>query len=128
MDQNDNRNVFFNSSPPPEQPDGEPDQVQEPVGEPEEAMPSSGAAQVYEAPVEPAYVPPTPQPAYVPPPPVAPGNVPPKNNNRRIWIIVLIVLVVLCCCCLLALVLAWNYGDQVVCALDPTIEFCLSAP
>jgi hypothetical protein len=40
----------------------------------------------------------------------------------------LIVLVVLCCCCLLALVLAWNYGDQVVCSLNAMSEFCPPAP
>jgi len=40
----------------------------------------------------------------------------PKKNNT--WLIVGIVLVVLCCCCLIVGVAGWQYGDQILKAMQ----------
>ncbi len=45
-----------------------------------------------------------------------PPEAAPKKTNTTLIIIIVVVVVLLCCCCL-ALVLAWQYGDQIMEAL-----------
>jgi flagellar basal body-associated protein FliL len=48
--------------------------------------------------------------------PVSPMQEPPKKNNTMI-IIIVVVVVLLCCCCVGG-ILAWNYGDMLLDALN----------
>ncbi len=57
---------------------------------------------------------PVPEPA-----PMQPAQMPePPRKNTNTWLIVGIVLVVLCCCCLIVAALGWQYGDQILKALQ----------
>ena len=38
----------------------------------------------------------------------------PKKDNKKTIIIIVVVLVLLCCCCVAGVLLAWNFGDQVL--------------
>lgn len=51
-------------------------------------------------------------------PPITPAPIPeqPKKSNTTL-IIAVVAVVVLCCCCI-ALALAWQYGDQILQALQ----------
>jgi hypothetical protein len=40
----------------------------------------------------------------------------PANKNRTLMIVVAVI-VVLCCCCIVSLLLAYQFGDQVMSAL-----------
>jgi hypothetical protein len=63
---------------------------------------------------------PAPEPSPMPPPqPMMQAPLPEEpRKSTNTWLIVGIVLVVLCCCCLIAAALAWQYGDQILKALQ----------
>ena len=38
-----------------------------------------------------------------------------EKKDNTVWIIVIVLIALfLCCCCLLFVILAWNFGDQVL--------------
>lgn len=53
--------------------------------------------------------------------PITPATEPKKNNTP--WIILIVVIAILLCCCCVAIALAWQFGDQVILAIQSLLGY-----